>query len=70
MYLVNFKVFFFFNEILETCRKKNSNMLIHCLAGISRSPTLAIAYIMKHMNKSFDESYEYLSFSNSSYVLF
>lgn len=45
-------------RFIEKCRKANSNVLIHCLAGISRSPTLAIAYLMKHRKLKSDEAYE------------
>jgi len=47
-------------RFIEKCRKSNSNVLIHCLAGISRSPTLAIAYLMKYKNLKSDEAYEYV----------
>jgi predicted protein tyrosine phosphatase len=47
-------------RFIEKCRKSNSNVLIHCLAGISRSPTLAIAYLMKFKNLKSDEAYEYV----------
>jgi hypothetical protein len=35
-------------------------VLVHCLAGISRSPTLAIAYIMRQLNLKHDEAYNYV----------
>lgn len=45
-------------RFIEKCRKANTNVLIHCLAGISRSPTLAIAYLMKFKKLKSDEAYE------------
>lgn len=53
----------FFDEafqFIEKIRESNGCVLIHCLAGISRSPTLAIAYIMKHLKMSSDDAYRYV----------
>ena len=46
-------------EFLERCRKAGKKCLIHCLAGISRSPTLCISYIMRHMKMGSDDAYRY-----------
>jgi hypothetical protein len=37
--------------------RANGRALIHCVAGISRSPTIAIAYLMKEFRKSLEEAY-------------
>ncbi|XP_076467255.1 uncharacterized protein LOC143298310 [Babylonia areolata] len=47
-------------QFLDKVHEANGCVLVHCLAGISRSPTLAIAYIMKHMRMSSDEAYRYV----------
>jgi len=47
-------------EFLETAKKNNEKVLVHCLAGISRSATLAIAYVMRSMAKTSDEAYKFV----------
>jgi len=47
-------------EFIEEARRTNQRILVHCLAGISRSPTLAIAYIMRSRALSCDEAYRYV----------
>ncbi|KAE9550104.1 hypothetical protein FO519_006679 [Halicephalobus sp. NKZ332] len=47
-------------EFLETAKRSNEKVLVHCLAGISRSATLAIAYIMRSMGKTSDEAYKFV----------
>ena len=37
---------------------KKNNILIHCNAGVSRSATIVISYLMKRENISYDEAYE------------
>ncbi|XP_054625385.1 dual specificity protein phosphatase 16 isoform X2 [Dunckerocampus dactyliophorus] len=47
-------------EFIEKAKASNSSVLVHCLAGISRSATIAIAYIMKRMDMSLDEAYRFV----------
>ncbi len=48
------------STILESARKDNNVILIHCMAGISRSVTLTIAYIMAFFNLSMQDAYQYV----------
>ncbi|CAL8277480.1 unnamed protein product [Gadus morhua 'NCC'] len=47
-------------EFIERAKASNGRVLVHCLAGISRSATIAIAYIMKRMDMSLDEAYRFV----------
>uniref|UniRef100_UPI001EAF7617 dual specificity protein phosphatase 16-like n=1 Tax=Oncorhynchus gorbuscha TaxID=8017 RepID=UPI001EAF7617 len=47
-------------EFIEKAKASNACVLVHCLAGISRSATIAIAYIMTRMDMSLDEAYRFV----------
>lgn len=44
----------------ESARRTGENVLLHCLAGISRSPTLAIAYIMRSQGLDYEEARKFV----------
>ncbi|KAL6116533.1 dusp16 [Pungitius sinensis] len=47
-------------DFIEKAKASNARVLVHCLAGISRSATIAIAYIMKRMDMPLDEAYRFV----------
>lgn len=44
------------NELLVT-ETRRTNVLVHCMAGVSRSASLVIAYLMKSRNIGFNEAF-------------
>lgn len=44
------------NDFIHAARLRDGNVLIHCLAGMSRSVTVAVAYIMSVTQLSWRES--------------
>ncbi|XP_038639764.1 LOW QUALITY PROTEIN: dual specificity protein phosphatase 8-like [Scyliorhinus canicula] len=47
-------------EFIDTVRSMKSRVLVHCLAGISRSAAIAIAYVMRTMDFSLDDAYRFV----------
>ncbi|XP_029438166.1 dual specificity protein phosphatase 8 isoform X2 [Rhinatrema bivittatum] len=47
-------------EFIDKAKVSSSRVMVHCLAGISRSATIAIAYIMKTMGMSSDDAYRFV----------
>jgi dual specificity MAP kinase phosphatase len=45
-------------EYIREKLSKNKNILVHCQAGISRSPSFIIGYLMKYHSTTFDEAYD------------
>jgi len=46
-----------FINLDEALHTKHANILVHCSAGISRSPTLVLAYMIKKNRITLDEAF-------------
>ena len=49
-------------EFLDNIKNQNKTCIIHCHAGINRSATIALAYLMKRKNVNLFEAYEFFSY--------
>ncbi|KAG7164171.1 Dual specificity protein phosphatase 10-like [Homarus americanus] len=45
---------------MNEARQAGARVLVHCQAGVSRSPTIVIAYLMKHTRMTMVDSYKYV----------
>jgi dual specificity MAP kinase phosphatase len=54
------------NAFLSQAHENNETVFVHCQLGKSRSATIIIAYLIKHMNMSTNEAYTFLKRARSS----
>jgi len=47
-------------EFIDAVRESGGRVLVHCQAGISRSATICLAYLISRMKYKLDEAYEYV----------
>ena len=53
----------------DEARGKNCGVLVHCLAGISRSVTVTVAYLMQKLNLSMNDAYDIVKMKKSNICL-
>ena len=46
--------------ILDEAKEAGAKILVHCQAGVSRSATITIAYILQHSYMSMTDAYRYV----------
>ncbi|KAI9091117.1 hypothetical protein DFS34DRAFT_653703 [Phlyctochytrium arcticum] len=47
------------NKFIHDALESNGRVLVHCVAGVSRSATLVLAYLMSHQNYSYQAALDY-----------
>ncbi|CAG5136200.1 unnamed protein product [Candidula unifasciata] len=47
-------------EYIDDARQNNAKVLIHCHAGVSRSATITIAYLLKHTKMAMADAYKFV----------
>ncbi|XP_028676044.1 dual specificity protein phosphatase 10 [Erpetoichthys calabaricus] len=47
-------------EFIEEAQQDGKGLLIHCQAGVSRSATIVIAYLMKHTRMTMTDAYKFV----------
>jgi protein-tyrosine phosphatase len=52
--------FFEVHKIINEAVSKNKNVIVHCAAGMSRSASLVIAYLMIENNWHYEEAYNHV----------
>jgi len=45
-------------QFIDDCVNKKEKVLLHCNAGVTRSATITLSYLMKKMNLSYDEAHK------------
>lgn len=53
-------------SFIDEARGKNCGVLVHCLAGISRSVTVTVAYLMQKLNLSMNAAYDIVKMKKSN----
>lgn len=47
-------------EFIDSAREANGRVLVHCQAGVSRSPTIVIAYLIAKNHQSLSEAFSFV----------
>lgn len=45
-------------DVIDACVRAGRNVLVHCNAGVSRSPSVVIAYLMQRRNCQYQDAYD------------
>lgn len=53
-------------EIIDSVRKRHGCILVHCNAGVSRSATICIGYLIRIECMTFDDAYQFVRLKRES----
>ncbi|KAJ3586722.1 hypothetical protein NHX12_013116, partial [Muraenolepis orangiensis] len=53
-------------SFIDEARSKQCGILVHCLAGISRSVTVTVAYLMQRLHMSLNDAYDFVKRKKSN----
>ncbi|KAG5281753.1 hypothetical protein AALO_G00048430 [Alosa alosa] len=53
-------------SFIDEARSTRCGVLVHCLAGISRSVTVTVAYLMQHLSLSLNDAYDFVKRKKSN----
>ncbi|XP_051913705.1 dual specificity protein phosphatase 7-like [Hippocampus zosterae] len=53
-------------SFIDEARSKQCGVLVHCLAGISRSVTVTVAYLMQRLNLPLNDAYDFVKRKKSN----
>lgn len=54
------KYFKYLNDVIQGVERRGEKVLIHCRAGVSRSASVVIAYLMYRYKLNLEEAFEYV----------
>ena len=52
-------LYFYYKDAINFI-KESIKVFIHCVAGVSRSPSMLIAYLIKEENMKFDKAFDFV----------
>jgi len=53
-------IFYDVIDFIESCKKANGKVYVHCVQGVSRSSTVCISYLIYTRGLTFDEAFSFV----------
>jgi protein-tyrosine phosphatase len=52
-------------QFIDRAVRNKENILIHCIVGVSRSPSMVIYYVMKKLNLNYQDAFNFVKSKRS-----